>query len=98
MNLVARLNALRLWLPRRVVLILLIPMTLLVVGTLGYYYIEEGWTLFDGLYMTVITLTTTGYGEVHPLSTNGRIFTIFLSLGGIFALFYAAAELIRSIV
>jgi voltage-gated potassium channel len=98
MNPVARLHGVRLWLPRRVIVMLLIPAALLVVGTLGYYYIEDGWTLFDGLYMTVITLTTTGYGEVHELSTAGRTFTIFLSLGGVFSLFYAAAELIRSIV
>src|SRR5262249_11595704 len=48
--------------------------------------------------MTVITLTTVGYGETHELSTAGRVFTIFLLLGGVFTLFYAATEGIRMIV
>lgn len=54
----------------------------LVSGTVGYHLIE-GWAPFDALYMTVITLATVGYGEVHPLSTGGRLFTIFLIMGGI---------------
>ena len=53
-------------------------------GTLGYYFIEgkqpgvESWTLTDSLYMTVITITTVGYGEVHILSDEGRKSTILL--------------------
>jgi voltage-gated potassium channel len=54
----------------------------LTTGTLGYKLIE-GWSLFDSLYMTVITVGTVGYGETHPLSTAGRVFTMFLILGGI---------------
>ena len=48
-------------------------------GTVGYYYLE-GWNLLDGLYMTIITMTTIGFGEVAPLSKTGQLFTIFLSL------------------
>ena len=55
--------------------------SILLVGVVGYHLIER-WTLFDALYMTVITLATVGYGETHPLSTPGRVFTIFLILGG----------------
>ena len=66
-------------------------------GTLGYVIIE-GWSAFDALYMTVITLTTVGYLEVHPLSTAGRIFTMVLALGGIFTVFYVAADFVRGIV
>src|SRR3989338_10828819 len=54
----------------------------LVAGTLGYHLIE-GWSLFDALYMTVITLATVGYGETHTLSPAGRVFTILLIMGGI---------------
>jgi voltage-gated potassium channel len=52
------------------------------VGTVGYRLIE-GWSLFDSLYMTVITVGTVGYGETHPLSTAGRVFTMFLIVFGI---------------
>lgn len=55
---------------------------LFVSGVLGYRYIEN-WNIVDSLYMTVITLTTIGFGEVHGLSYNGKLFTIFLALTGI---------------
>lgn len=51
-------------------------------GTVGYVVIE-GWPWFDALYMTVITLATIGYGEVHPLSSGGRAFTIMLIITGV---------------
>jgi len=90
----------RRFLPRRTRRMILIPLGIVAVGTFAYPAIEgEKWTLFDGLYMTIITVTTLGYSEVHePLSTPGRIFTIFLALGGIFTLFYFATDIIRSIV
>jgi voltage-gated potassium channel len=75
----------------------IVPAVLIAIGTTGYRWIE-GWSFGDALYMAVITLTTVGFGEVHPLSADGRWFTIFLSLGGIFTLFYAASESIRVIV
>jgi voltage-gated potassium channel len=83
--------------PRRFILTLLVPALLMVVGTLGYHVVE-GWSLFDALWMTVTTVTTVGYGEVHPLSPTGRVFTMVLLLGGVFTLFYAATEVIRGIV
>ena len=57
-------------------------------GTIGYMIVER-WNLLDSLYMTITTLTTVGYGEVHPLSTEGRIFTIILILFGVGAVLYA---------
>lgn len=58
-------------------------------GPVGYMLIE-GWNALDAVYMTVITITTVGYGEVHPLSTAGRVFTIGLILVGVGTFFYAA--------
>ncbi len=58
----------------------------LVASGAGGYVLVEGWDLFDGLYMTIITLAGVGYGETRPLSFNGRVFTIFLIIGGVFTL------------
>ncbi len=52
------------------------------VGTIGYQVLE-GWDLMDGLYMTVISMTTVGYGETRPLTPSGRIFTMFLIVASI---------------
>ncbi len=51
-------------------------------GTVGYTLIEKGWSLFDGFYMTLITLTTIGFGEVHDLTPAGRLFTILIIVTG----------------
>jgi voltage-gated potassium channel len=67
---------------------------ILVAGTIGYRIIE-GWTLIDSLYMTVITISTVGYGEIHPLSTAGRVFTIILILVGVGTAFYILTSLVR---
>lgn len=66
-------------------------------GVLGYHLIE-GWPLFDGLYMTVITLATIGYGETHPLSHDGRLFTMLLILFGSGVLLYAVSSLTAYII
>ena len=66
---------------RELVFLVLSLIALMTFGTIGYESIE-GWNLFDSLYMTFITLASIGYGEVHPLSDSGRMFTIVLiSLG-----------------
>jgi len=54
----------------------------LLTGTL-WYWLVEGWPWEDALYMTVITLSTVGYGEIHPLKSQGRLFTIGLILMGV---------------
>lgn len=59
-------------------------------GTAGYTLIEH-WSPLDAFYMTIITLTTVGYEEVHPLSAQGRIFTSILIILGVGLLAYAAS-------
>jgi voltage-gated potassium channel len=82
---------------RRLLFPVVVLFALLVAGTLGFQAVE-GWGWFDALYMTVITITTVGFMEVHPLGPAGRVFTMALSLGGVFTAFYAAAEFIRAVV
>lgn len=64
-------------------------------GTFGYLTIEDGWSPFDAFYMTVITLTTIGFGEVHTLSPAGRAFTMLLVLFGLGAAAAFASQLGR---
>ncbi len=52
------------------------------VGTLGFHLIER-WTWFDSFYMVLITVTTIGYTEVHPLTETGRIFNVFVIVAGV---------------
>ena len=56
-------------------------------GVFGYVDIEK-WNYFDALYMTIITLTTVGYHEVHELSHAGRVFSMVLMLSGVGTMFY----------
>jgi voltage-gated potassium channel len=53
-------------------------------GTAGFHFLE-GWNWFDGYYMTITTMSTVGYGEVHPLSHAGRVFNTFLILAAVLA-------------
>ncbi|OQA92498.1 MAG: Voltage-gated potassium channel Kch [Elusimicrobia bacterium ADurb.Bin231] len=77
---------------KKIINTLLILVVLLSVGTAGYMFIEE-WRFLDSLFMTVITLTTVGYGETFPLSQSGRIFTIFLILFGMSLLLYTVSSI-----
>jgi voltage-gated potassium channel len=57
---------------------------LLPFATTVAFMVVEGWSFLDSLYMAVITLTTVGFNEVHPLDTGGRIIvlvSLFLGLG-----------------
>ncbi len=58
-------------------------------GTSGYVLIE-GWPLWDAFYMTVTTVATVGFREVHPLSWTGQVFTVLLIVGGVGTAFYTA--------
>jgi voltage-gated potassium channel len=71
---------------------LIAVVVLAVVATVGYVALEGyGWV--DALYMTVITLGTIGYGEVRPLDTSGKFFTIGVIIAGFAGFVYAASVL-----
>ena len=66
---------------------ILLVVLVLITGTVGYILIE-GWNLIDSFYMTVISITTTGFAEVNPLSATGKIFTAFLIVLGLTTIGY----------
>ncbi len=70
---------------------------IVVAGILGYAFLEK-WTLLDSVYMVVLTLSTVGFEEVHPLSPAGKIFTIFIIVGGVGSAIYAAGQIVEIIV
>lgn len=75
-----------------------IALALLVgIGIAGYMVIE-GWSLLDAAYMTILTFTTVGYEEVHPLSSGGRIFTIFLMIVGVGVMLYILTSVVNAAV
>lgn len=66
-------------------------------GTTGYMVIE-GWGAWDAFYMTVTTVATVGFREVHPLSMAGQVFTVLLIVSGVGTAFYTATLLATTIV
>lgn len=76
------------------VIIFLITVT---VGTLGYS-ILWGWGTVDAFYMTMISLTTVGFGEIRPLNNEGRIFTVLLILAGVSIFAYGISGAVDEII
>jgi voltage-gated potassium channel len=63
------------------------------IGVIGYMVIEE-WSFLDAIYMTITTITTVGFKEVHPLSDAGRIFSIFIIIGGVGGALYILTNIV----
>jgi voltage-gated potassium channel len=74
----------------RLYLCLILPGLVLISGSAGFRLIE-GWSWFDAFYMTLTTMTTIGYGEIHPLSHSGRIFNSFLIVFAVFSVGFTIA-------
>jgi len=73
---------------------LILTVIIMLIGTIGYVVIDD-FPIFDAIYQTAITFTTVGFGEVHPLSNVGKIFTINLIIAG-FAVFSSAIGILVS--
>jgi voltage-gated potassium channel len=71
--------------------------TIVCAGTAGYVIIE-GWDVFDAFYMTITTVTTVGYGEVHPLSRAGRVFNSGVVILGVATVLYTFSFLMARLV
>lgn len=64
-------------------IVLAVTAALLVVGGAAFYWMWEDLSVLDSLYLSVMTLTTVGYGDVKPVTAAGKIFTIFFVIMGI---------------
>lgn len=82
---------------RKILLAAALLAGLIAFGTTGYMHIM-GWSFIDSLWMTGITITTVGFGEVHPLDFQGRIFTLFIMAIGIGIAFWSFSLLVQLIV
>lgn len=71
-------------------------LAVILTGTLGYMLLE-GWDPLDAFYMTIISITTTGFAEVRPLSPAGRVLTIFLIVAGVSSLAYLGGKAIQEL-
>jgi voltage-gated potassium channel len=84
-------------LARRFFLTLLAIVFTLAIGTVGFTVIDH-YPPFDAFYMTLTTMTTVGYGELHPLSRAGRIFNSFLIIFGVTSILIAIGAMTQSII
>jgi voltage-gated potassium channel len=63
--------------------LLAILLVLLVITGIAGFHLIEGWSYFDGFYMVLTTITSIGYGEIHPLSHAGRLWNSFIIVAGV---------------
>ena len=79
---------------RRLILALVGLLVLLAYGTAGYVLIER-WSFLDALFMTVITVSTVGFEEVHRLNAAGEVFTISVIAFGVIGFLYTFGVLVE---
>ncbi len=84
-------------LKRRFLILGLALAATLVIGTVGFTVID-GFPPFDAFYLTLITMTTVGYSEIHPLSQAGRVFNSFLIAFGVATIFIAIGAMAQTII
>jgi len=81
---------------RKIIIAVTLCFSITLIGTAGYVLIED-YNFFEGLYMTVITLSSVGFGEVKELSGAGRGFTTILIMIGFGIFAFTAHTLVESI-
>ena len=72
---------------------IIVVLLILTASGTAWFWLVEGWPLLDAMYMTVITLSTVGYSEVHPLSDRGRIFVMVFLVFGLGVFLFAIVQL-----
>ena len=67
---------------------------LITIGSVGFYVIGgDEWSIIDSIYMTILSLSTVGFGEVHPLNEIGKLWAILLIIFGVSGFAYIVYEL-----
>src|SRR5215470_10777472 len=84
-------------LARRFLLLSSALLATLAIGTIGFTLIDH-YPPFDAFYMALTTMTTVGYGEIHPLSRAGRVFNSFLIFFGVTTIFIAIGAMTQTII
>ncbi len=79
-------------------LIILFFFLIIISGSSGFYLLEDNWSIFDSVYMTVITLSTVGFGEVQPLSQDGKIWAMIVIIFGVSGFAMVVSRLNTSII
>ncbi len=67
---------------------LFILLIVVVIGTIGFHGIEQ-WSLIDSFYATITTLSTVGYGDYTPKTSQGKVFTVFMIIVGVGTMLYS---------
>jgi len=80
------------WTPKKIQVagLGILVILLILVGT-GFYSLHEGLSVVDAFYLAIATLSTVGYGDVHPITDVGKIFTAFYILFGVAVFLYAVS-------
>ena len=82
---------------RKIFIIALIFITLLLVGTFGYM-LTEGMSFWMGMYLTIITVFTVGYGDFVPVHPSGRVFTVFLVITSVSFVMYTFSKVTETMI
>jgi voltage-gated potassium channel len=82
---------------KRILLWALSLLVFMLLGSVGFVWLE-GFSFFDALYLTVLSLTTVGFGDIVPVTRAGRAYTMVLVLSGIGLMFYIVTSLARVVV
>jgi voltage-gated potassium channel len=82
---------------RRLAIVATGVLAVLAVGTLGFVLLED-YPPFDAFYMALTTVTTVGYGEIHPLGRAGRLFNSFLIVFGVTVIFLAVGAMTQTLI
>lgn len=77
---------------QKIISLLSIVVSLLLIGTIVYSRLE-GWGFIDSVYFSTMTLTTIGYGDLHPTREITKVFTVFFALTGVAMMLYSLTVL-----